>query len=259
MEQGHGGEHLVAGSEHGVGGDDLLRQGVEVQVGQQDALGLAGGAAGVQDHSRIIRFARNLIVPEAGFAQAAKFVPADDRRIFGDLLQLPSLGEHISGLERLGQGIPNAGDDDVHGAGVLADGLHLVVELIQSHHSDALGLVDVKLNLLFTGQGMHHVGDGADEIGGVKDVDGLRAVGHGDGHAVPLPNTDGAQALGAALDLLYHLLIGGGTPHKVKGNCVGILPCNALHSLVHGALEIIQMGGHVPQIFHPWGFGGNRF
>ena len=54
VEQRHGGEHLVAGAEHRVGGDDLLAQGVEVPVGQHDALGGAGGAAGIEDDGGVV-------------------------------------------------------------------------------------------------------------------------------------------------------------------------------------------------------------
>ena len=59
VEQGHGRQHLVAGPEHGVGGDDLLTQRVEVAVGQHDALGGAGGAAGVQDDGGIVAALRS--------------------------------------------------------------------------------------------------------------------------------------------------------------------------------------------------------
>ena len=52
MEHGHHGEHLHPGDFlHGEagGGDGLQCQGVEIQVGEHDALGGAGGAAGIED------------------------------------------------------------------------------------------------------------------------------------------------------------------------------------------------------------------
>ena len=47
VEQRHRGQHSVTGTEHGVGGDDLLGQSIEVSVGKYDALGSAGGATGI--------------------------------------------------------------------------------------------------------------------------------------------------------------------------------------------------------------------
>ena len=59
VEHGHDGQHLVALFPDGVGGDDLRRQGVEVQVGQQYALGDAGGAAAVEYDRRVVGLPRH--------------------------------------------------------------------------------------------------------------------------------------------------------------------------------------------------------
>ena len=43
---------------------------------------------------------------------------------------------------------------------------------------------------------MHHVGNAAHQIDGVEQVNGLRAVGHGDGDLVALPDADGIDQIG---------------------------------------------------------------
>ena len=255
VEQGHGRQHPVAGAEHGVGGDDLLGQGVKVAVGEHNALGSSGGAAGVEDHGRVVGLAIHAeVLIEAVAAQIHELPPPDHGGVFGDLLDLAPLGEHVARPHGLAQCVLHGGNDDVHDAGVLADVLKLVVELIQRDGGDGLGFVEVELNLLFSRQGMDHVGDAAHQIHGVEHVDGLRAVGHGDGDAVAGADAQHLQALGAALDLLDHFAVGGGLAHEVKGDVVGVLLRHQLQRLEHGAAEIFQMHGHVTHVGGPRGF-----
>ena len=254
MEQGHGGQHPVAGAEHGIGGDDLLRQRVEVAVGQHDALGGAGGAAGIEDHRRIViaPFHPEVLV-EAEAGHVHKLPPADDRRVVGDLLDLAALGQHIAGADGAAQRVLHRGDDDVDDAGVLADMLKLVVELIQRDGGGGLGLVEIELDLLLRRQGVDHVGDAAHQIHGVEHVDGLGTVGHSDGDLVAGADAQGFQALGALLDLLHHLAVGGGAAHEIESDVVGIFLGNAGHRVKHAALEIVQMHRHVAYIVLPRG------
>ena len=259
VEDGHGGQHLVPGTEHGVGGDDLLPQRVKVLIGQDDALGGAGGAAGVEDDGGIVGGAADLVVIEAIAAHPHEFLPADDRGVFGNFLDLPPLCEHVTGLDGLRQRILDAGDDDVDHLGVLADGLEFIVELIEGDGGDAFGFVEIELNFLLSGQGMHHVGNAAHQIDGVEQVNGLRAVGHGDGDLVALPDANGFQCLGTGLHLLHQLLVGGGLAHEVKGNVIGVFFGNGLHSLKHGAFKIVKVHGHTAHGASPWGLCGDCF
>ena len=257
VEERHGGEHLVAGAEHGVGGDDLLAQGVEVAVGEDDALGGAGGAAGVEDDGGIVAGALDGIVPEAGAAHVHELPPADDGGVLGDLRDLAALGEHVAGLHRAAELILHAGDDDVHHLGVLADALKLVVELVQGDGGDALGLVEVELDLLLGGEGVDHVGDAAHEIHRVEEEDGLGAVGHGDGDPVAFPDADGPQGPGAVLDLVHQAGIGGGAAHEVKSDVAGILHGDPLHGLKHGAVKVIEVHGDAAHGAFPGRFGSD--
>ena len=149
VEQGHGGQHPVAGTEHGIGGDDLLSQRVEVAVGQHDALGGAGGAAGVQDHGGVVKAPLHPVaLVEAEPGHIHKLPPPDDRRVLGDLLYLPPLGEHIARPDGAAQGVLHGGDDDVDDLGVLPHVLELVVELIQRNGGGGLRGVQIELDLL---------------------------------------------------------------------------------------------------------------
>lgn len=212
---------------------------------------------GIEDSGGIVRAALYAVVPEAGLAEMHELVPHDDRRIGGYLLYLSALGEHVSGLHRAGQRILDAGDDDVDGAGVLADGLDLVIELVERHNGNAFGLVDVELELLFAGERVHHVGDGTGEVHGVEHVYRLRAVRHGDGDLVALAYTDGAQTARAFFDVGDHFAVGRGAPHEVKGDVVRVLVGYLLDGLKHGALEIFKMRRHVAEVFYPRGLGGD--
>ena len=251
VEERHGREHLVPDAEHRVGSLDLLAEGVEVQVRQQDALGGAGGAAGVEDDRGIVRPACDLVIPEAGLAQAHELVPHDDGRVLGDLFDLAALGEHVAHAQRPGERVPDPGKDDVDDLGVLADGLELVVELIEGHDRDRLGLVEVEFQLLLAGQGVDHVADGADHVHGVEHVDGLRAVRHRDGDLVVFPHADGAQALGAFMDVLDHLPVGGGLAHEVEGDVVGVRLRHVLEHADHRALIVVQRRGDLAQAREP--------
>ena len=132
--------------------------------------------------------------------------------------------------------------------------LELVIELIQRDGGSGLGFVEIKFDLLLRRQGMDHVGNAAHQIDSVEHVDGLGAVGHGDGNLIAGAHTQGLQTLGAALDLLHHLFICSGLAHKVKGNIVGILLGDAGHCFKHTALEIVQVHGDIAHIVFPRGF-----
>ena len=90
----------------------------------------------------------------------------------------------------------------------MADVLKLVIELVEGYRRDGLRGIEIELYLLFRRQGMDHIADAADEIDGVKHLDGLRAVGHCDRDPVALTHTDGLERLGALLDLFDERFVG---------------------------------------------------
>ena len=130
VEDRHGGQHLVAGLEHRIGGYYLLGQRVEVAVGEHDAFGSAGGAAGVEDYGGVVVVPFYLIVVEAAFGELHEVFPADDRGVIGYLGDLVALGNHVTCLQRLGQLVLDTGEDDVDDAGVLAYRLYLAVVIL---------------------------------------------------------------------------------------------------------------------------------
>ena len=257
VEQGHGGQHFVAGTEHLVGGNDLLAESVEIAVGEHDALGGAGGAARIQDHGRIVGLAVHAVMVEAMLAQLHKLRPADHRSILWDLFDLSALGEHITRLDGLGESILDGSNHQIDYLGVVPNPLKLVIKLIQRDGGDAFRFIEVEFDLLFCRQRMDHIGNAAHQIDGVEQVNGLRAVGQRNGDPVALTDADGFQRLGAGLDLRDHLPVGGGFSHKIEGNLVGILLCYLLHHFKHGALKVIQMHGHVTHRILPRRFCGD--
>ena len=176
VEHRHGREHLVAGAEHWVGRDDLGTERVEVFVCHHDALGLAGRAAGVQNNSRVFSSALDLVIIKAGLREAYELVPADDRRLLGDLPDLAAFRQHVTRLKRLGQRVLDARDDDVDDLCVAADTLEFVVKLVQGDRRHAFGLVEIKFDLFFGGERMDHIGDRTDKIDGIEHIDRLWAV-----------------------------------------------------------------------------------
>ena len=139
VEQRHGGEHAVAGAEHRVRRDDLGGEGVEVAVREHDALRGAGRAAGIEDDGGVAAVALDLVIPRAGMSEADELLPADDRRVLRNLADLAPLGQHIARLDRRGERVLDARDDDVHDLGVLADALKLVVKLVERDRRHGVG------------------------------------------------------------------------------------------------------------------------
>ena len=191
VEQRHGSKHLVARPEHGVGRDDLLAQRVKVFIGQFNAFGSAGGAAGIQDHGGVVGFSLHPVSAVAEPGDLHEIVPADHGSILRDLLDLASFGEHVAGTDGTGKFILDGGDDDIDHLRVFADVLEFVIELIQRHGRHGFGFIQIELDLLFRGKRMDHVGDAAHHVDGIEHVNGLGTVGHGDGDPVTGTDADG--------------------------------------------------------------------
>ena len=257
VKQRHRREHPVPRTEHGIGGDDLLGEGVEVPVGQDDALGGAGGAAGVEDDRRVVGLPPDLVVIEAGVGQAHELLPADDGRVLGDGLDPAALGEHVARAHGLGERVLDRGDDDVHDAGVLADGLEFMIKLVERDGRHGFGLVEVELDLLLGGERVDHVRNAAHEVHGVEHVNGLRAVRHGDRDLVARAHADGPERPGAALGLADQLAVGRGPAHKIEGDVVGVLLRDLRHLVEHGAFKVVQVHGDLPHLRRPGRFGAN--
>ena len=106
---------------------------------------------------------------------------------------------------------------------------------------------------------MDHVADAADEVDRIEHLDGLGAVGHCYGHLVALAHADGAQCLGAVLDLADKGLVGGRSAHEVKGNVVGVFFGYFFNGFKHRAVEVIEREGHFAQMAFPRRFCADVF
>ena len=244
MEHGHHGKHLVSGPEHGIGGHDLARQRIEIEVGEQDPLGDSGSSARIQDHGHFIRRPVFPVLPVVADATVNELMPPDHGCILGDPFLFASLGEHIAGFDRTGQGVLDAGNDDVVQIHVLPDGFELAVELVQSHGEQRAGLLDEELDLLLTGKGVDHVGHGPHQVHGVEDVHRLGTVGHRDGDFVPGAHADRLQCACTGVDTFYHGLVGSLPAHEDIGGLVRVFLRTALYRLGHGAVGILQRFRH---------------
>ena len=242
---GHDGQHLVAHRPDGVCGDDLRGQGVEIEVGQQDALGDASCAAAVEDDRGIVGLAGHAHIPCHVPSVGDELLPQQHIRILGQLGDLSALGQRVANLHDRIQRILDGSDDQVlEGGGVLADGREFAVELIQRQRRHGLGIVKVEFDFALGGQRVHHVGDGAHHVHRVEHHHGLRRVGHADGDAVTLFHADFFQRLRAGVDLLDQSGIQRAAAHEIAGNDVGMRLRDALHRFDHRALEVIQVHRH---------------
>ena len=193
VEHGHDGQHLVARLEHGVGGDDLRAQRVEVQVGQQNALGHAGGSAAVENDGGIVGRAGHPGIGDV-LAQRHELLPAKAASVLGQLGNLAALSHGVAQLHHRLQAVLDAADHQRLELGrVAANAGELLIEHVHGDGRDGLGIVQIELDLALGGQGMDHVGDGADLVDGVEHDDGHRHVGQADGHALVGPDAAGLQ------------------------------------------------------------------
>ena len=253
VEQRHRGEHLVAGAEHRVSGDYLLAERVEVEVGEQDALGGAGGAAGIKDCAAIIGLAG--VLGQGHVLAGAGQIRPEGIALLGQLGNLPgSLGHGVQHTQGEGQLVGDLGNNDLAVVIQLGqDFRHLPVELIQGQHGLGMGHIQVKSNFLGSGQGMDHVGDGSDAVQGIEAVQGLGGVGHTNGHPVALADAQLHQALGGPVDTLDKFFIGGSLAHKGIGQGLGIFLSGLRHHLIHGQTGIVQRGRCIAVVSPPGG------
>ena len=82
-----------------------------------------------------------------------------------------------------------------------------MIKLVERDGCNALGLVEIKLDLLFGGKRMDHVGDCADEVDGIEHIDGLRAVRQCDRDLVVFAHADRFQRPGALFNFCDQGLI----------------------------------------------------
>ena len=238
---------------HGRG---LQSQSVKVEVGKQDALGGAGGAAGIEDHRAFARLAvdgRQLRILRR--ARVHEVVPEGVLVGLGQFGQLAALGHDKGVAQRRLQFIADAGDEHLYGMLQRRQYLlHLGVELVERQNGLALRGVEVKGDLARRGKGMDHRGNGADAVEGVESVHRLRRVGHGDGHAVAFADAKGPQRLGRGPYAGKEGAVIGLLAHELIGDAAGVAPRAVLDHLVHSLFRVVDGTRRVAVILQPRGF-----
>ena len=128
---------------------------------------------------------------------------------------------------------------------------HLFIEQVRGDDDLAFGHVQVVDDLVLGGQGVHHVGYGADAVHGVEAVESLGDVGEAYGHRVPGANAEGPERPGGTLDAADEPGVGGLFVIKLVGGLVGILLRHPVHQLEHGGVGVGEMLSGSVGGFHP--------
>ena len=149
VEDRHCRKHLIPRAEHGVRRNYLLAEGIEVFIGQHNALRGACGTAGIENNGGVITFALHFVVIEAVSAHRHKLTPANHRGILRNLPDFSAFRQHISGADGLAQLILHGGNNDIDDAGVLADIFKFMVKLVKGDGCNAVRGVEIKLDLFF--------------------------------------------------------------------------------------------------------------
>ena len=255
VEHGHDGEHLHAVDGREAGGrDGLQAKGVEVHVGEQNALGRAGGTAGIEDGRAVFRAAVVLRQGQiALFAHALEFGPPDVIAVLRGLRILARGGEGVAEGQMRIELVLNFGEQEltVFIVKLGHDGGDLGVELVERQDAFGVREVEIELDLARGGERMDHVGDRADAVEAVECMQGLRAVGHADGHAVAFLDAHGEEGLGGLVDLFHELREGGLLAHELIGGEPGVADGGVADHLIDGLLRVSQVMRHLAVIFQP--------
>ena len=233
------------------GGDGLQAQSIEVHVGQENALGRAGRAAGIEDGCALLcpaEFSREGQI--ALSADALEFRPPDVIALFRGLGVFAACRQRVADSKVRIQLVLDLGKQKLAVLVVKLghDGRDLGVELVK--REDALGVreIEIEFDLARRGERMDHVGHRADAVQAVERVQGLRAVGHADGDSVTLFDAHGEERLRRFVDLLHELHEGRLFAHEFIGRELRIALRCGLDHLIDRLLRIGQMLRHIAVI-----------
>ena len=229
----------------------MQTQGVEVQVGQQDALGGAGGAAGIENGAAVVKLA--VVRGQDGVPACGHHVIPQGVARPGQLLHSPgALAHGIQGVQGEGQLVGDLCHQNPAGLLQLWQNLgYLVVELIQSQNGLGVGEIQVKGDFAGGRQGMNHIGHGADAVQGIEAVQCLGGVGHTDGNPVALFNAHGGKAFCSGLNPLDKGGVGGFLSEKHIGRGIGVSSGGQCQLLIHGGVGILQRRGGIAVVGKP--------
>ena len=157
-ERGHDVHQLLAAAEQLFVSTELLCDGVEVHIGQHDALGRAGGAAGVHHHAGVVRVVR-LGTGVFALTGGNEILPADH---VGRIAVLVGGGQLVAHGQMQRQGVGGGHHQHPFHVGALGSLLAAVVDHVQADEQVGVHLGDVIVDALSTIARVHQIQGGTD-------------------------------------------------------------------------------------------------
>ena len=188
-ERGHDVHQLLAAAEQLFVSAELLCDGVEVHIGQHDALGRAGGAAGVHHHAGVIRVVR-LGTGVFALTGGNEILPADH---VGRIAVLVGGGQLVAHGQMQRQGVGGGHHQHPFHVGALGSLLAAVVDHVQADEQVGVHLGDVLVDALSTIARVHQIQGGTDHVGSIERIDDLRGHHADHGGNVAFFHADGTE------------------------------------------------------------------
>ena len=239
VENRHDGQHFHAVDAFVARcGDGLQAQCIEIAVAQPDALGGAGGTAGIENCGAILRIA-GIFRQRSTLACRDHIIPEGVSR-FGQRM-LAALGVGINALQGKRQFLPDfCNQDSCSIFQFCGDGCNLSIKLVKGQNCPGFGEIQVKGDLLGCGQRVDHIGDRTDAVEGIKAVQRLGCIGHTDGDPVTLADSHGRKTPCGGFDALQESGIRSLLAHEHIGSVFRIFQRCFTEHLIHGLLRIHQ-------------------
>ena len=168
-ERGHDVHQFLAAAEQIALGDEFVGQRVKAVVGQHNALGRTGGAAGVHHHAGVLRIV-GLGIHALLLALCNKVLPVDH---VGLVAVLIGVGQLVADGQMQRQGVCGADDQHPLHAGALGGLVAALVGDVQADEQAGAHFLNVLVDALGTVARVHQIQRCTDHISSVEGVDHL--------------------------------------------------------------------------------------